>query len=50
MIWRTGAEFQALFYLATCFNYLITNYVKFPVFNFFERVNNGELKMVNTNY
>ena len=43
-IWRTGAELQALFDLATCSNYSITNYVKFPVFHFFKRVNNGELK------
>ena len=30
-IWRTGAKFQALFTLATCCNYSITNYIKFPV-------------------
>ena len=33
-IWRTGAKFQALFSLATCSYYSITNYVNFPVFNF----------------
>ena len=49
-IWTTGAKFQALFNFATCSNYSITNYVKFPVFHFFERVNKGELKMVNINY
>ena len=48
-IWKTGAKFQALFNLATCSNYSITNYVKFPVFHFFERVNKGGLKMVNIN-
>ena len=46
-IWRTGAKFQALFNLAACSNYSTTNYVKFPVF---QRVNKGELKMVNINY
>ena len=46
-IWRTRAKFQALFNLATCSNYSITSYVMFPVFHFFERVNKGELKMVN---
>ena len=49
-IWRTGAKFQALFNLAACSNYSVTNYVKFPVFKFFERVNKGELKMVNVSY
>ena len=49
-IWRTGAKFQAHFNLATCSNYSVTNYVKFPVFNFFERVNKLELKIVNINY
>ena len=44
MTWRTGTKFQALFNLATCSNYLITNYVKIPVFHFFERVDKGELK------
>ena len=47
MIWRTGAKFQALFNLATCSNYSITNYVKIPVFHIFEKVNKGQLKMVN---
>ena len=49
-IWRTGAKFQALFNLATCSNYSVTNCVKFPVFPFFERVNKGELKMVNISF
>ena len=47
---RTGAKFQALFNLATCSNYSITNYVKFAVIGFFESANNGELKKVNINY
>ena len=42
--------FQAFFSVANCLNYPITNYVKFPVFKFFERVNKGELKMVNIKY
>ena len=49
-IWRTAAKFQAHFNLATCSNYSVTNYVKFPVFNFFERVNKLELEIVNINY
>ena len=32
---RTGAKFQALFNLATCSNYSITNYAKFAVIGFF---------------
>ena len=43
-IWRTGTEFQALFNLATCSSYSLTNYVKFLVFHFFKRVNKGEWK------
>ena len=35
IIWRTWAKLQTLFNLTTCSNYLITNYVKFPVFLFF---------------
>ena len=49
-IWWTGAMFQVLFNLATCYNYSITNYVKIPVFHFVEKVNKGESKMVNVNY
>ena len=49
-IWRTRAKFQVLFNSATCSNYSITNYVTFPVFNFFEIVNKGELKIVNIIY
>ena len=41
--------FQALFDLVTRSDYSITNYVKFPMFHFFERVNKGELDMVNIN-
>ena len=48
-IWRTGAKFQVLFNLATCSNYSVTNYVEFPFFHFFERVNKGVLKVVNIN-
>ena len=49
-IWRTGAKFQVLFNLATCSNYSITNYVKILVFHIFEKVNKGNLKMVNFIY
>ena len=45
-IWRTGAMFQALFNLATCPNYSISNYVKISAF----QVNKGQLKIVNVNY
>ena len=31
VIWGTGTKLQTLFNFATCSNYLITNYVKFPV-------------------
>ena len=48
--WMTRAKFQALFNLATCSSYSTSNYVKFPVFHFFETVNKRELKMVNINY
>ena len=50
IIWMTGTKFCVFFNLATCFNYSITDYVKFPMFHFFERVNKREVKMVNTNY
>ena len=46
----TGAKFQVLFNLATCSNYSITNHVKIPVFHFMEKVNKGQLKMVNVNF
>ena len=49
-IWRTGTRFQVLFHLRTCCNYTITNYVKIPVFSFFEKVNKGQSKMVNFNH
>ena len=41
---------KVFFSLANCSNYSITNYVKIPVFHFFEKVNKGQLKMVNVNY
>ena len=50
MIWRTGAKFKTFSNLVTCFNYSINNHVKFPLFHFFQRMNKGELKMVNINY
>ena len=46
-MWRSGAKFQVLFNLATGSNYSVTDYVKSPAFNFFEKVNKGQLKMVN---
>ena len=49
-IWRTEATFQAFFNLAACSNYSTTNYVKTPIFHFFEKVNKEHLKMVNVNY
>ena len=42
--------FQVLFNLANCSNYSISNYVKIPVFHFFEKMNMGQLKMVDVNY
>ena len=42
--------FFSFFNLPTCSNYSITNYVKIPVFHFFEKVNKGQLKMVNVNH
>ena len=50
MIWRIWAKFQALFSSTTCSIHSINNYTKFPEFHFFERVNKGELKIVNINY
>ena len=47
-IWRSGAKFQALFNLATCSNYSTTDYIKFPVFHFLQRVNKEELSQVST--
>ena len=41
---KGGAKFQALFNLASCCNYSITNYVKIPVFHFYDKVNKGKLK------
>ena len=36
--------------LEICSSYSITTYVKISVFQFFEKVNKGQLKMVNVNY
>ena len=47
---KTGAKFQALFNLATCSNNSITNYVKIPVFHFFQKVNKGTIKNGRGNY
>ena len=44
------ATFQVLFNLAACSKYLITNYIKIPVFDLFEKVNKGQLKRANFNY
>ena len=47
---QTGATFLVIFYSVTFSNYSITNYVKIPMFHFFEKVNKGQLKMVNIKY
>ena len=45
-IWRTGAKFQAILNLPTNSSYSkASNYVKFPVFCFFEMMIKGELKI-----
>ena len=44
-IWGTGAKFQALFNLASCSNFSITNYVKFPVFHFFWKGEDARIKI-----
>ena len=51
-ILRTGDKFQVLFNFATCSNFSIglTIYVQIPVFHFSEKVNLGQLKMVNFHY
>ena len=46
-MWRTEAKLQALLNLATCSNYLITNYDKIPAFHYFQKVNKGYLKILN---
>ena len=46
-MWRIWTKFQVLFNLATYSSYSITNYIKVPVFPFFEKVNKGPSKMVN---
>ena len=38
------AKFQVLFNLATCSSYLITCYIKTPVFHFYEKMNKRQLK------
>ena len=45
MSMKNEANFQVLFNLATSSNYSITSYVKIPVFHFFEKVNEGQLKI-----
>ena len=45
-----GAKFQALFNLASCSSYSITNYDKILVFHYFEKVNKGHLKVLSVNY
>ena len=49
-IWRTDGKFQGFFNLVTCSNYSVISYVQIPVFHIFEKVNKGQLKMVNVNY
>ena len=51
-ILRTGDKFQVLFNFATCSNFSIglTIYVQIPVFHFSEKLNLGQLKMVNFHY
>ena len=44
------ARFQGLFHLGTCPNYPLTNYVKIPLLHFFEKVNKGQLKIININH
>ena len=44
-IWRTGVRSQVLFNLASCPNYSRTNYVKIPVFHFFDKMNKGHCKL-----
>ena len=48
--WRTGGKFWALFNLGSCSSYSITNYVKILMFQFFGKVNRGNLKIVDVNY
>ena len=44
------AKFQFHFNLVTCTDYSIINYIMILVFHIFEKVNKGDLKMVNVNY
>ena len=48
-IWRIGTRFQVFFNIVTCFIYFLTNYVKIPQFNFLQKQNKGQFKMVNGN-
>ena len=43
------AKFQFPFNLVTCTDYSIINYIMILVFHIFEKVNKGDLKMVNVN-
>ena len=47
---KVRVKSQVLFNLATSSNYSITSYVKILVFHFFEKVNKGQLKLVNASY
>ena len=51
MIWKTGAKFQVFFQFSNLLQ-SVTNHTKFfiSVFYFFEKVNEGQLKMVSVNY
>ena len=49
-ICRIGARFQVLFNLVTYPSYWVTDSVKIPVFDFFEKLNKGQSKMVNINH
>ena len=49
IIWRTGAKSWVLFNLPTGSKYSTANYIKIPVL-VLEKVNKGQLKMVNINY
>ena len=46
MIWRTGAKFQDLFNLRTCYSYSLTSYCMFPSFAHLKGWT-GAIKMVN---
>ena len=46
MVSRIGVFFN----LASCSNYSISHYVKIPVDHIFEKVNKGQLNIVNVDY